>query len=205
MGDIYTAAGKEKRFFCFLKHFQSSFQLADMNTGVWLVSADINILRIFRTSQFCHDIFRKIDKDRSGSACACNIKSFFYNSAKIFTIPYRDTIFGDTSCDSHNINFLECIVSDKMTGNLTCEANQRYTVIVGGGKSCNKVGGTRAAGYKAYADFAGGSGIGIGFVNEGLFVTWEDDFYIVLFVEFIADVDGTGTRITEKVLYAFFF
>ena len=92
-----------------------------------------------------------------------------------------------------------------MAGYLSCEAYERDTVIVGSCETGYQVSCSWAAGYKTYADFAGGSGIGIGFVNEGLFVTWEDDFYIVLFVEFIADVDSTGTRITEKVFYAFFF
>ena len=42
-------------------------------------------------------------------------------------------------------------------------------------------------------------------MDKGLFVTGEDDFDIVLFVEFITDVDGTGSGVAEEVFYAFFF
>ena len=80
-----------------------------------------------------------------------------------------------------------------------------FAVIVGGGKSCYKVGCSGTAGYQTYADFAGGSGVGVCFVDKGLFVTGEDDFDIVLFVEFITDVDSTGSGVAEEVFYAFFF
>ena len=92
-----------------------------------------------------------------------------------------------------------------MAGYLAGEAYKRYAVIVGGCKSCYKVGCSGTAGYQTYADFAGGSGVGVCFVDKGLFVTGEDDFDIVLFVEFITDVDGTGSGVAEEVFYAFFF
>ena len=117
----------------------------------------------------------------------------------------RSSVFGDASGDSYDVYFLKCIVADEVAGYLAGEAYKRYAVIVGGCKSCYKVGCSGTAGYQTYADFAGGSGVGVGFVDKGLFVTGEDDFDIVLFVEFITDVDGTGSGVAEEVFYAFFF
>ena len=63
-----------------------------------------------------------------------------------------NAVFGDASGDSYNINFLECIVSDEVTGYLAGEAYKRNTVIVGSCKTCYKVGGARAAGNETYAN-----------------------------------------------------
>ena len=93
-------------------------------------------------------------------------------SSRLRTVtPY----FGDASGDSYDVYFLKCIVADEVAGYLAGEAYKRYAVIVGGCKSCYKVGCSGTAGYQTYADFAGGSGVGVGFVDKGLFVTGEDD------------------------------
>ena len=164
-----------------------------MDICVWFVSADVYIFRIFSAAEFCHYVLWKVDKDRSRTAGAGNVEGFFDNSAKVFTSADSNAVFGDASGDSYDVYFLECIVADEVAGYLAGEAYKRYAVIVGGCKSCYKVGCSGTAGYQTYADFAGGSGVGVGFVDKGLFVTGEDDFDIVLFVEFITDVDGTGS------------
>ena len=188
-----------------MQKFQGSFELTDMDICVWFIATDVDIFWIFCTAKFGHDIFWKVNKDRSRTTCAGDVKCFFDNASEVFSSADCDTVFGDAACDAYDIYFLEGIVSDKVTGYLTGEAYEWNAVIVGGCKTCYKVGCSRTAGYKAYADFACCSRVCIGFVNEGLFVTWEDDFYVVLFVEFIADVDGAGSRVAEEVFYAFFF
>ena len=92
-----------------------------------------------------------------------------------------------------------------MTGNLSGKAYKRNTVIVGSCKTCNKVGSSGTAGNETYANLSGSSGIGICFVYKGLFVTWQDDVNAALFILFIADIDGAGTRIAEQNINAFFF
>ena len=176
-----------------------------MDICVWLVSADVYIFRIFSAAEFCHYVLWKVDKDRSRTAGAGNVEGFFDDTSQVFTSADSNAVFGDASGDSYDVYFLKCIVADEVAGYLAGEAYKRYAVIVGGCKSCYKVGCSGTAGYQTYADFAGGSGVGVGFVDKGLFVTGEDDFDIVLFVEFITDVDGTGSGVAEEVFYAFFF
>ena len=176
-----------------------------MDICVWFVAADVDILWIFCTAKFCHDVFREVDEDWSRAAGAGDVEGFFDDAAEVFPSADSYAIFGDAAGDSYDVYFLECVVSDEMAGYLACEAYEWNTVVVGGCETSYKVGCSRTAGYEAYADFAGGSCVGVGFVDEGLFVTWEDDFYIVLFVELVTDVNGTGSRIAEKVFYAFFF
>ena len=93
----------------------------------------------------------------------------------ILTVADGNTVFCDASGDSDNINLLERIVSDEVTGNLSGKAYKRNTVIVGSCKTCNKVGSSGTAGNETYANLSGSSGIGICFVYKGLLVTRQDD------------------------------
>ena len=182
MRDIYAAACKKQRFFCLLKHFQGTFQLTDVNAGVGLVAADIDVFRIFSASKLCHHILRKVDKDRAGTSGTGNIESLFDDTSKILTVADGNTIFCDASGDPDNINLLERIVSDEVTGNLSGKAYKRNAVIVGGCKTCNKVGSSGTAGNETYANLSSSSGIGICFVYKGLLVTWQDDVNAALFI-----------------------
>ncbi len=53
-----------------------------MDSGVWFVTTDIDIFRIFSTSEFCHYILWKVDKDRSRAAGAGNIEGFFDDTSR---------------------------------------------------------------------------------------------------------------------------
>lgn len=158
-----------------MKHLQGFFELAHMYTGIWFVTTDVHSFWIFGTAKFCHNIFWKIDKDRTRTTGSCNIKSFFDNATEIFTVADSDTVLCNAAGNSDNVNFLESIISNQMSGNLTCETYKRDTVIIGSSKSGNKVGGTRTTCYKAYTDFSGSSCIGISFMHQSLFVSWQDD------------------------------
>ena len=175
MGDIDTAACQKQWLLGLLEHFESLFELSHVNTGIWFITADIYALRIFGTSKLCHNILWKVDENRSRTAGSCNIKSFLDNTAEIFTVADSDTVFCDTAGNSNDVNLLECIVSDQVSGNLTCETYKRNTVIVGSSKSGDKVGSTRAACYKTYTDLACGSCVGICLMDKGLLMTGKDD------------------------------
>ena len=182
MGNIDSAACKEKWLLCLGKCFDRTFQLSDVDTGVWLVAADIYALWIFCTAQFSHYILGQVNENRSRASGTCNIEGFLNDTSKIFTVAYGDSILGNTAGNSYNINFLECIVSNQMTCYLTCEAHKRNAVIIGCSKACNKIGSTRTACYKTYSNFSSSTCVSIGCVNQCLFVTWKDYGDIILFV-----------------------
>ena len=115
-----------------------------------------------------------------------------------------DAVFGDASGNSHNVNFLEGIISNEVPGYLSGEAYQGNTVIIGSCKTCHQIGSAGAAGYQTHADLAGGAGIGVRFVNKSLFMSWKYDFYITVFIQFIANVNGAGARIAKQHFNAFF-
>ena len=95
-----------------------------MYAGIWFITTDIDVLWIFCTAEFCHDIFWKVDQDRAGAAGSCDIKSFFNDAAEIFTVADSDSVFCNATCNADNVNFLKSIISDQMTCNLSGEADK---------------------------------------------------------------------------------
>ena len=66
---------RNKGRFALFKEFDGTFELADVDICVGLVSADIYIFRIFSAAEFCHYVLWKVDKDRSRTAGAGNVKA----------------------------------------------------------------------------------------------------------------------------------
>ena len=174
-----------------------------MDAGAGFVAADVDGFRVFRTAEFCHDILGKIYEDGTRPAGTGNVKGLFDDTAQIFAVSYGDTVFGDASGNANDIDLLESVVSDEVSGYLTGEAHERHAVIVCGGKTCHQVGGSRAAGHQTDADFSCGPGVGVSLVHQSLLVAGKDDVDPALFVKFIADINGTGARIAEKGIHPF--
>ena len=116
--------------------------MAHMDAGAGLVTTDVDRFRLFRTAGFCHDILRKINEDRTRTARAGDIESFFDDAAQVFPLPYGDTVFDDTPGDAHDINLLEGVVSDEVPGHLSGEAYERHAVIIGSSEACHRVSGS---------------------------------------------------------------
>ena len=171
-----------------------------MNAGVRFVAADVDVFRILCAAELCHDIFWKVNENRSRFSGAGNVEGFFDDASEIFTVSYRHAVFRDAAGDADNINLLECIVSDEVAGYLSGEADKRNAVVVCRCKTGDQVGCTRAAGNEAYADFSCRSRIGIRLMHQRLLVARQNDFDFILFVKLIADINGASSRITEEIL-----
>ena len=146
-----------------------------MYAGIWFITTDIDVLWIFCTAEFCHDIFRKIDQDRAGAAGSCD---FFFNvtaAAEIYTVADSDSVFCNATCNADNVDFLKSIISDQMTCNLSGKTDKRYTVVIGSSKSGDKVGCARTAGYQTDTDLSCSSCVSICFMDKCLFMTRQDD------------------------------
>ena len=203
-GDIDAASSQKQRSFGFLEHFQSFLQLPDVNAGVGFITADINAFWVFGTAHLAHNVFGKVNEHRTGSACAGNVECFFDNTSQILTPSYRNAVFGDASGDSHDIDFLESVVSDQVSRYLPGEAYQGNTVVVGSCQSCYQIAGAGTAGYQADTHFPCGPGIGVCLMYQSLLVAGKDNVNAALFVKLIADINGTGSRISEENFYALF-
>ena len=153
-----------------------------MDAGIGFIAADIYCFRIFRASQLAHDVLGKVDQNRSRTPCSGDIKSLLDDAAQILTVAHCHAVFRNAPGNSYDIHFLKSVVSDQMFRHLACETDKGDTVIVGCGKTCNKVRRARSAGHQTYAHFSRCSGVGVRLVNKGLLMTGKDDLNIILFI-----------------------
>ena len=204
MGDINASSRKEQRILCFAKHFNRPLKLPDVYMSIWLISSDIYFRRIFCTSQFSHHIFRKINEHRPGTPRPCNIKGFPNNPSKIFSVPDCHSVFCDASCNPYNIYLLKSIVSNQMFCHLSCKTHQWHTVIISSRKPCNQIGSSRSACNKTYSYFSGCPCIGICLMDQGHFLSWQNNFRIILLIQLVADINCTGSGIAKNCIHSFF-
>ena len=176
-----------------------------MYAGVRFVAADVDVLRILCAAELCHDIFWKVNENRARFSGAGDVEGFFDDASEVFPVSDGHAVFRDAAGDADDINLLERIVSDKVAGYLSGEADKRNTVVVCRCKAGNQVGCARAAGNETYADFSCRSRIGIRLMHQRLLVARQNDFDFILFVKLIADIDGAGSRITEEILDTLLF
>ncbi len=175
-----------------------------MHLRIRPVSADINLLGVFRTSQFPHHILGKIDQYRPRPSRSGYIESFFNDPSQVLPVADRHPILRDTSGNSYDIYLLKRIIADQMSCHLSGEAHQRNTVIICRCKPRDKVRRPRSAGHQAHAHLSRRPGISIRFMHQRHLLPWKDHLRIILLVQFVADVDRAGARITEYSIYPFF-
>ena len=175
-----------------------------MYAAAWFVAADVNLLGIVFVTFLQHDIFWKINEDRTFFAGIGNIEGFLDDTAKVVPVAYGHGVFADTACDPHNVYLLEGVISDEICGNLAGEAYQGNTVIVGSGDSGDQIGGTGAACDQADACASGSSGIAVCGVDQTLLVAGEYHLDGILFIQLIKNVDGVTARVCEEIINAFF-
>lgn len=117
-----------------------------MYAGVRFVAADVDVLRILCAAELCHDIFWKVNENRARFSGAGDVEGFFDDASKVFPVSDGHAVFRDAAGDADDINLLKCIVSDKVAGYLSGEADKRNAVVVCRCKTGDQVGCTRAAG-----------------------------------------------------------
>ena len=203
MSNIDTATGKEQRAFRLAEHLDRTLQLSDMYMCIRLITTNIYFLRIFCTSKLTHHILRKIYQYWSRSSGSCNVECLLDNTSQVLSVSHCHSIFRNASRNSYNIYFLKSIISDKMSCHLTSKTYKRYAVIICCCKSRHKICRARSACHKAYAHFSGRTCICIGLMDKSDLLSRENDLCIVLFVQFITDIDRTCPRITKERIYPF--
>ena len=71
-------------------------------------------------------------------------------------------------------------------------------------QSGNNIRSSRAACNEADADFSGCLRIAFRFKDQSLFMPWQDDLDILLFIQFIKDIRNHSARISKYRIHAFF-
>ena len=203
--DAQTASCQKQWPLRLLEHFQCLLKLSNMDTGIGLVSTDIHSLWILCASQLTHHILGKIYQNRPRPSRTGDIKSFFDDPSQIFSFSHCNSIFCDTSGDSHDIHFLKCVIANQVSGHLAGETYDGNTVVIGSGKASHHIGRSGSAGHQADSHFSRGSGIGICLMNQCLFMTGKNNVDTSVFSQLITDINSGRPRVAKENFHAFFF
>ena len=203
--NLNAATGKDDRASCNFQQFYRFFQLSEMYTFVWFVTADIHFFRIFcRTICYLY-IFRQINRYRSRFSCAGNMECHFQYLAKLCSVAYSNSIFCDSSCHSDDVNLLEGIVSDKTQRNLPGKYNKRDTVIKCICDRSDRVSRARAAGYETYSCLSGFSCISFCFMDKRLLMSRKHYINLIIPVQFVKQIGNCSSGISKNFINTFFF
>ena len=153
-----------------------------MNSGIWFVTANINLSRILIRAHSLLNIFRNIHNHRTWSTCASNIKGFFQNTAKLFTITNGNSIFTDIAYYANSIYFLERIIAHQTQVNLACNTNERNTIRISSSNTSHKICSTRSRGYHTNPYFTSTTSISICRMGQCLLMTRQNHFYLILLI-----------------------
>ena len=117
----------------------------------------------------------------------------------------QEAVLDDGDSDADDIAFLKGIGSDHRARNLTRDNHQRNRIHVRSRNACNRVGGTRTAGYQHDTHLASRTSIAIRFMNRGLLVTGKDVVDLLRIIKRVVDLDGLAARITKQLFDALSF
>ena len=139
------------------QHLVSFLELSDMNCLIWLISSNIYMIRILRTTSLGLYILWNINYNRSRFSSSSNLESHLDNLAQILSILYSHSILGDASGHSYDIHFLKSIISYKILWYLSRKYNKRNTIIMCISNTCYSIGSSRTTCHKADSHLSGGS------------------------------------------------
>ena len=152
-GYFNSASQQEQRLLRLVHHGNGSSYLALVYLCRRLVAPDMHLARVCIASQLSHNVLRQVQQNRTGTACCSNIECFLHQSVQIITGTNHRCILADISCETDNVDLLECVVSNEACCNLSGKTNQWNAVQVCIGYSRNKICGSRAACDKTDAGF----------------------------------------------------
>ena len=155
--------------------------------------------------QLC-DILGNIYHDRPLSTGRGNLKSSSYGRSQLFNVLHNKPMLRNRHGDAGHVHLLEGVLAKQGKIDITGNGNHRNRVHIGGCKTCDKVGRTRAAGRHAYPDFTGGSGITVRRMCSPLLMrsTNMSDF-LFMQVKLVINIENGSAGISENRIHLLFF
>ena len=108
-------------------------------------------------------------------------------------------MLGDGHGAAGDVNFLEGIFPDHVTGHITGDGHQGDAVHVGIGNPGDQVGRTRAAGGQNHPGFSRGTGVPVRRIASALFIHGENvPNSVAVIVKSIVNIQHRTSRIAEN-------
>ena len=142
---------------------------------IWLVAADIHMIRISCRSVLGLDILWDIDQYRSRLAGTCDLECHLDDLAQILAVTHGHTIFYNASRHTNDINFLKGIVSDQVLRHLTGKDDKRNTVVMCICDPGNRIGCPRSTGHQTYTDASCCSSVSFCLMDQRLLMARQNN------------------------------
>ena len=166
---------------------------------------DRGFLRAFVRSLRELNVFRDVDDNRTGAACACDMKGLVNRGGQHVDVFNEIIVLGAGARDAGGVGFLEGVGADQVRGNLPSDADNGNRIHQRVGQARYRVGCAGAGGDKEASDFAGRAGVAFGCVACALFVTDEDVLDAFgIFEDFVVNGENRAAGIAENNLDTLF-
>ena len=203
IGDRQATPEKEKRFFCRRDLGRQSSYLFHRGVPDGFIAADRDCVGVIVVEHFILDILRDIDYDGAGTTARGEIERLLEDTSEAGPFHYEVVVLRHRLGYADGVRFLEGVVAEHSPGDLSGDTDQGNGIEPGGRKTRHGVGGARAAGRYADADFARGPGIPVGRVDGSLFMPVQDDADVGRVVQSVEDRYGRPPRIPEHSVDVF--
>ena len=121
IGRNNAAAGHQDRFLRFFKSGNRSVNSTLVSGEIRFITAEMHFFRICEIDFRPEHVGRNINQNRAGTSGGGDQKRFFNNPGQILDLFYQIIVFGNRSCNTGDIRFLERVPADGFGGYLRAE------------------------------------------------------------------------------------
>jgi hypothetical protein len=132
------------------------------------------------------------------------MKRFLDRGGEIGDVLDEKIVLDAGTRDTHGVNLLKGVETDRVRGDLARDDHHRDRVHVGGGDARDCVRHAGAGSDEANPDLVGSARVAVGGVRGALLVAHEHVLDLVLLEELVVDEKHRAAGVTEDVLDAFF-
>jgi hypothetical protein len=196
------SAGIDERALGLGDHLGGAADLAGVTFGKDFVAGQMDRGHRRVVSLGLEDVLGDVDQDGSGAAGGSDVESFVDDLRQIADVLDEVVVLGAGAGDAEGIGFLECVASDQLGVDLSCECDDRDRIHHGVNEAGDEVGGARSGGGTADADASGGTRVAGGGERGVLLMPYEDMTDRVI-VDGIIERESDSSRVAEEAIDAF--
>ncbi len=145
-----------------------------------------------------------VDQHRARTAGGGNVKSFLHGGRQILDVLHQEVVFDTGAGDANGVAFLEGVQANGMRGHLSRDDDHGNRVHVGRGNAGHGIGQAWPAGHNTDTGLFARARVSVSRVNSRLLVSHQNVLDLVLFEDFVVDVEHGPTGVAKKVLDLFF-
>ena len=201
-----ASAYADKRLFSLRERFDDLFHLKGVALACGLIASYIALFGVYKIHSHLLNVHRHVDKNRTGSACTCDVESLLEHSCNVVCIFEQVAVLDKRLSRACDVSLLENVRAYLVGIDLTCDANYRDRVRICRSDRGYKVCSARSRGSYAHCGPARDTRKAVSRVACISLVAHKNVLYILFAVfEFIIKRAYRRARIAVNGTYALCF